>query len=922
MALTPNYYLKFSDPSKDPIIIAPKQTNNDMTLTLFGRNTNDWGVHLNENLVKLLENYCNDYPPGYDNQVAVGQFWYNSDTKELNLCTSSDPLIWKVIYNRRLDQPDNILLKSDIPQYLENYIPLSGNSIPTSGPIYVNDIDFNDSSANLNAVNKNYVDELVCVCGIYNINSDNYIKLSGDTINANVTVPSLYSDPQYAATPEFINNYTRTSVYTKKLSLTSITDYNYTEIDRIYDILGGDSTILGGYDGAIVYISGVVNLESGKHSTRISIPDIDDIYYAMTSGHNFDNAESTLINSDNADGTGIPITPCDTYHILDGGNSISLHRSIAINDAEIGFMLCGLAKGIKCRSCNTNKSFEYILSCDKAVNASKFPLNKTDVLLSTNQVINGVSWTPPTTAEDIPVNSIITVTVDGVDYVEGVSPELSVTGSTWSLTFTSNNQLPEGSYPVITSRSDVQGPLPNDCYSIVQVQDSKTIGINGLWYDIGVHNGKRYYVLNKKDGEKSLIWSPLNNITSAIGKYDGLYNSNTVLSQTKYPGKEYPAINFCKAVNIGGFNDWYLPASDELSYMIAHNDDIPQKDRLDETAIYWTSTEIDSGIASTLNLSNGSVYNAIKGTKNLVRAIRSVYEATAPGASTTNTAPPASIALSPAASVVPNSSVPPAASIIPASPGPSPSVSGLPTSIEESVSGGPGVTEKTYTIVKGGGNFSVNYDMLLKADSMIIYVNGDPVASTGTYVSGKGTLTVPGTSIPDNAKIKIKMEGGGDGTSWTYKINYSNGIKSNNPPPAQSKAPGASPIPASPTPSPSQVYIGGIKLADAPNASFVISDIGGSYYGTYMDCTTFIRTLNSSFYNSHDDWVIPSKSDLRVISDHRDDVDIAGTLSSYYKYWSNETLNGEEYDAMNLYDKKWETTSRFDKCMVRAIRYA
>jgi hypothetical protein len=301
-----------------------------------------------------------------------------------------------------------------------------------------------------------------------------------------------------------------------------------------------------------------------------------------------------------------------------------------------------------------------------------------------------------------------------------------------------------------------------------------------------------------------------------------------------------------------------------------------------------------------------------------------VYEATSPGSTITNTLPTSTIAptSSPAASIVPNSSIPPAASIIPSTPGPSPSVSGLPTSIDEIVSGGPGITEKEYTIVKGGGKFSVNYDMHLKPDAMFIYVNGSLVTSTGTYVAGKGTLTVPSSQIPDNAKIKIKVEGGSSGTDWEYKINYSNGIKSNAPPPAQSKVPGVSSIPASPSPSPSQVYIGGIKLADAPNAIFIISDIGGSYYGTYMECITFIQSLNSSNYNSHDDWVMPSKSDLMVISNHRDDVGIAGTLSSYYKYWTSETLDGEDYDAMNLYDKKWVTTSRLDKCMVRAIRYA
>ena len=882
MALSPSYYLKFSDPSKDPIIIAPKQTNNDTTLTLFGRNTNDWGVLLNENLVKLLENYCNDYPPGYDNQVAIGQFWYNSSTKELNLCTSSDPLTWHVIGNRRLDQPDNILLKKDIPDHLKNYIPLSGNDTSTSGPIYVNNIDFSDKTKDLYAVNKNYVDELVCVCGIYNINSDKYIKLSGDTITANVTVPSLYSDPQYAATPEYINNYTRTKVYTKKLSLTSITDYNYTEIDRRYDTLNGDASILGGYDGAIVYISGIVNLESGRSSMKVSIPDVENIYYAMTSGHNFDNAEATLENSDNACGSGIPVSPCNIYHSIEGTNVISLHRADSVNAAEIGFMVCGLAKGLKCRSCLANKSYDYILSCDKAKNASKFPLNKTESLPASNQVISGLSWTPPTTNEDIPPNSVITVNVNGVDYVEGVDPELSVTGSTWSLTFKEDKQLDKGIYDVITSRSIVQGPLPEDCYTTVSVYDAVSSSAKGLWYDIGVYNNRRYYVLNKTDGEKSLIWSTLNNITSAIGKYDGLYNSNTVLSQTKNPSVEYPAINFCKSVNIGGFNDWYLPASDELSYMQAHNDAIAQKDRLNESLTYWSSTEKDASMAMSLDLSGNVVVPSSKGTKNLARAIRSVEEPTSAGAKTTSTLPTTPVA----------------------TPVATPS---LPTTIDENASGGEGTTNNYYDIPKGGADFIVNYDMYKAADAMYIYVNDKLVVQTkdkggNAEVAGQGTLTVPGSKIPDGAKICIKMVGTGKGTVWTYKVAYANGI---------SKVPTTPPV-----------DIGGTKFADAPNASFVISDIGGSFFGTYDECVAFIKKLNADKFKSHDDWVIPKKSDLEVISNHRDDSTIADTLTSYYKYWSNESSSAGSYDAMNLYDKKWVSTLKTDKCMVRAIRYA
>jgi len=64
-------------------------TINDATLDettdlgLVGRNYSGYGQIVNENFVKLLENFSNTSPPA---KPVTGELWYNSATKQLNVC--------------------------------------------------------------------------------------------------------------------------------------------------------------------------------------------------------------------------------------------------------------------------------------------------------------------------------------------------------------------------------------------------------------------------------------------------------------------------------------------------------------------------------------------------------------------------------------------------------------------------------------------------------------------------------------------------------------------------------------------------------------------------------------------------------------------------------------------------------------------
>jgi hypothetical protein len=56
-------------------------------LTLFGPNRTGYGQELNQNLLKLLQNFADEFqPPGTNIQ---GQLWFNKSTQQLNVCTNN-----------------------------------------------------------------------------------------------------------------------------------------------------------------------------------------------------------------------------------------------------------------------------------------------------------------------------------------------------------------------------------------------------------------------------------------------------------------------------------------------------------------------------------------------------------------------------------------------------------------------------------------------------------------------------------------------------------------------------------------------------------------------------------------------------------------------------------------------------------------
>jgi hypothetical protein len=103
------------------------------------------------------------------------------------------------------------------------------------------------------------------------------------------------------------------------------------------------------------------------------------------------------------------------------------------------------------------------------------------------------------------------------------------------------------------------------------------------------------------------------------------------------------------------------------------------------------------------------------------------------------------------------------------------------TSLNQSVSGGYGITEEFYTLGGSGGPFTMDYTMYSIPDRADIYVNNTLAISTNGNVSGSGTLTVPSSfDLQSGDVVRVVMTGDNTGTAWDYTVNYQGGLQSLN----------------------------------------------------------------------------------------------------------------------------------------------
>lgn len=105
-----------------------------------------------------------------------------------------------------------------------------------------------------------------------------------------------------------------------------------------------------------------------------------------------------------------------------------------------------------------------------------------------------------------------------------------------------------------------------------------------------------------------------------------------------------------------------------------------------------------------------------------------------------------------------------------------PGVPKVTTVLKESANGGYGVTSKDYTLVAGGGTFTLNYQMYGIPDKAEIYVDSVLMTSTNGFVSYTGSLTILGSKLFKGSVVTVVMTGNNRGTAWDYNLSYSKGV--------------------------------------------------------------------------------------------------------------------------------------------------
>jgi len=111
-----------------------------------------------------------------------------------------------------------------------------------------------------------------------------------------------------------------------------------------------------------------------------------------------------------------------------------------------------------------------------------------------------------------------------------------------------------------------------------------------------------------------IIWGDTANETFGRSFTDGITNTDAMLATD--PLSE-TAATISRAYNGGGFNDWYLPAIDELEPLYQNRVILGLNSNF-----YWSSTESSTTFAYVKSFGNGSNAISQKSSANNVRAVR------------------------------------------------------------------------------------------------------------------------------------------------------------------------------------------------------------------------------------------------------------------------------------------------------------
>lgn len=149
-------------------------------------------------------------------------------------------------------------------------------------------------------------------------------------------------------------------------------------------------------------------------------------------------------------------------------------------------------------------------------------------------------------------------------------------------------------------------------------------------YTVGQTYGGGVIFYLDESGEHGLVvatddigqvpWSYVNTATDATDTAIGTGRSNTDKIVEQLGPSDYAAY-LCSIAAMNGYDDWYLPSSEELKQLYSQRGRLPSSLNLRD--LYWSSTESSSGTAYFLRLNTGEIQIGDKPAVSFVRAIRS-----------------------------------------------------------------------------------------------------------------------------------------------------------------------------------------------------------------------------------------------------------------------------------------------------------
>lgn len=136
---------------------------------------------------------------------------------------------------------------------------------------------------------------------------------------------------------------------------------------------------------------------------------------------------------------------------------------------------------------------------------------------------------------------------------------------------------------------------------------------------------QNYLVVDTIDLSDNAPWSPNSDVPNCESTWNGQANTTAMMSASAAP---FSAAALCDGSGNNGFNDWYLPAIDELSKIWHNRWEIAQGliaaggTQLSIVAAYWSSTEYVQLNGLGMNFDSGIAFAIAKNNTEYVRAVR------------------------------------------------------------------------------------------------------------------------------------------------------------------------------------------------------------------------------------------------------------------------------------------------------------